>query len=76
MGNTDSPAFQGILFSGGHSKWLIHHPRLTYTVKMASLLPLVEETKVPHSSGAFEKLVEKKKRLLLNYSRGAPQALL
>lgn len=28
MGNTDGPALQGILFSGGHSKWLIGDPGL------------------------------------------------
>lgn len=59
MGNTDGPALQGILFSGGHSKWLIGDPGLTFTVIMASLPLLVEETSVPPSPDVFEELVEK-----------------
>lgn len=60
MSNTYSPALQGILLSGGSFKWVIRHLRLTFKVKMASLLLSVGKKMVSPSSDTSKKLAGKK----------------
>lgn len=73
MGNTYSPALQGILLSGGSFKWIICHSRLTFKVKMASLLLSVGKKMMPPSSDTYKK-AGRKKNLLHGYNIDAPKA--